>query len=38
MEDNLFTPKLIDIVVAIKKTKDGKEKFEDIFIIMEHYH
>lgn len=38
MEDNLFTPKLIDIVIPTKKGKDGKDKFEDIFIIMEHYH
>ena len=37
MEDNLFTPKLIDIVVPIKRFKDGREKFEDIFIIMEYF-
>ena len=38
MDDNLFTPRLLDIVIPTKKCKDGKEKFEDIFIIMEHYH
>ena len=37
MDDNLFTPKLIDIVVPIRRFKNGKEKFEDLFIIMEYF-
>ena len=38
MNDNLFTPKLIDIVIPLRKVAEGApEKFDDIFIIMEYY-
>ena len=37
MEENLFTPKLVDIVVPIRKASDGKQKFNDIFLIMNYY-
>ena len=37
MDDNIFSPKLIDVVVPLKRFKDGREKFEDLFIIMEYF-
>ena len=35
MEDNVFTPRLLDILIPMKKTETGVEKFNDLFLVME---
>ena len=36
MPDNVFTPRLLDILIPMKKTETpGGEKFNDIFLVME---
>lgn len=37
MADNMFTPRLIDIVIPMKKSPHSSttEKFDDLFLVME---
>lgn len=36
MDDNVFSPKLIDILIPSRKTADGFDKdFNDVFLVME---
>ena len=40
MDDNLFTPKLVDVVVPLRKnaaSADGCQKFNELFLVMEFY-
>ena len=37
MEDNVFSPRLLDILIPMKKTATGFEKFNDLFLVMECY-
>ena len=35
MEDNVFSPRLLDIIIPMKKSSGSVEKFNDLFLVME---
>ena len=37
MSDNLFTPKLLDIIIPTIESTTATDHFEDIFIVMDHF-
>lgn len=37
MNDNVFTPKLVDIIVPMEQDEDGQTTFTDMFFIMDYH-
>ena len=37
MSDNEFTPKLFDIIIPVRISSSGAEKFSNVFLVMENF-
>jgi len=37
MSDNVFTPKLFDIIIPVRISSSGTEKFSNVFLVMENF-